>query len=107
MRPVFHPQVYADLAKIMEYYERVATPELADDFYGAGRWSSLKNAVILSGVSGGFATGTERRIADSPAGGGGLVKCVRLPTHRLRPFLSAILHCVSPPPAPTAKLCSE
>ena len=33
MRPVFHPQVYADLAKIMEYYERVATPELADDFY--------------------------------------------------------------------------
>ncbi len=33
MRPVFHPRVYADLAKIMEYYERVATPELADDFY--------------------------------------------------------------------------
>ena len=33
MRPVFHPRVYADLAKIMGYYERVATPELADDFY--------------------------------------------------------------------------
>ena len=52
MRPVFHPRVYADLAKILEYYEQ------------AGWWISLKNAVILSGVPGGFATGTERRIAD-------------------------------------------
>ena len=33
MRLVFHPQVYSDLAKVMEYYERIATPELADDFY--------------------------------------------------------------------------
>ena len=33
MRAVFHPQIYSDLAKVMEYYERVATPELADDFY--------------------------------------------------------------------------
>lgn len=33
MRAVFHPHVYSDVAKIMEYYERVATPELADDFY--------------------------------------------------------------------------
>ena len=53
--------VYADLAKIMEYYERVATPELADDCWRAGRWISLKNAVILSGVPGGIATGTESK----------------------------------------------
>ncbi len=33
MQLVFHPQVRSDVLKIMEYYERVATPELADDFY--------------------------------------------------------------------------
>ena len=33
MRLAFHPRVYADLAEIMAYYERVATPELADAFY--------------------------------------------------------------------------
>ena len=33
MRPLFHPKVFTDLAAIMEYYERVASPELADDFY--------------------------------------------------------------------------
>lgn len=33
MRLVFHPRVYSDIDKIMEYYEAVATPELADDFY--------------------------------------------------------------------------
>ena len=32
---------------------------------------------------------------------------VKVAIHRLRPFLSAILHCVSPPPAPAAKLRSE
>jgi len=30
MRAVFHPRVYADLAEVMAYYERVATRELAD-----------------------------------------------------------------------------
>lgn len=33
MRIVFHPQVYSDIDKIMEYYERIATHELADEFY--------------------------------------------------------------------------
>lgn len=33
MKLVLHPKVYSDIAQIMEYYEEVATPELADDFY--------------------------------------------------------------------------
>jgi toxin ParE1/3/4 len=33
MRAILHQRVYADLAEIMAYYERVATPELADAFY--------------------------------------------------------------------------
>jgi hypothetical protein len=35
MRAVFHPRIFSDLAKVMEYYERVATRELADDFTGS------------------------------------------------------------------------
>jgi len=33
MRLVLHPKVYSDIDKIMEYYERVATSKLADEFY--------------------------------------------------------------------------
>ena len=33
MRLVLHPKIYSDVSQIMEYYERVATPELADEFY--------------------------------------------------------------------------
>jgi len=33
MRLVLHPKVHSDVSKIMEHYEQVATPELADDFY--------------------------------------------------------------------------
>jgi plasmid stabilization system protein ParE len=33
MRVVFHPKVYSDVSKIMEYYEQVATEALADEFY--------------------------------------------------------------------------
>jgi toxin ParE1/3/4 len=33
MRLVLHPQVYSDIDKIMERYERVATRQLADEFY--------------------------------------------------------------------------
>ena len=33
MRLLLHPKVYSDIASIMEYYERVSTPELADEFY--------------------------------------------------------------------------
>jgi len=29
----FHPSVYSDVDKVISYYERVAGPELADDFY--------------------------------------------------------------------------
>lgn len=31
MQLVLHPKVYSDIDKIMEYYERIATPELADE----------------------------------------------------------------------------
>jgi hypothetical protein len=33
MRLLLHPKVYSDIATIMQYYERVSTPELADEFY--------------------------------------------------------------------------
>jgi plasmid stabilization system protein ParE len=33
MRLILHPKVYSDIDEIMGYYERIATPELADDFY--------------------------------------------------------------------------
>jgi toxin ParE1/3/4 len=33
MRLVFHPKVYSDIDSIMAYYEEVATPELANEFY--------------------------------------------------------------------------
>jgi hypothetical protein len=38
MRLVLHPKVYSDIDEIMEYYERVATRELADDFYSELRY---------------------------------------------------------------------
>lgn len=37
MRLVLHPQVYSDIDKIMERYERVATRRLADEFYAEVR----------------------------------------------------------------------
>jgi plasmid stabilization system protein ParE len=33
MRLVLHPKVYSDIDEIMGYYERIATKELADEFY--------------------------------------------------------------------------
>jgi toxin ParE1/3/4 len=33
MRLQFHKQVASDISRIMEYYEHVAGPELADEFY--------------------------------------------------------------------------
>lgn len=33
MRLVLHPKVYSDIDEIMGYYERIATLELADEFY--------------------------------------------------------------------------
>ncbi len=33
MRVVFHPRVFSEVDAIMRYYEDVAGPQLADDFY--------------------------------------------------------------------------
>lgn len=33
MRLVFHPKVYSDIVQVMEYYERVASADLASEFY--------------------------------------------------------------------------
>ena len=33
MRLVLHPKVYSDIDEIMGYYERLARPELANEFY--------------------------------------------------------------------------
>ena len=33
MRLVLHPKVYSDIDEVMGYYERIATRELADEFY--------------------------------------------------------------------------
>ena len=33
MRLEFHRQVASDISRIMDYYENVAEPELADEFY--------------------------------------------------------------------------
>ncbi len=62
-----------------------------------------KSAVILSAVPGGR---TWARTENNVGGGGGR-EARTFQSDRLRPFLSATLRCVSPPPAPTAKLRSE
>jgi plasmid stabilization system protein ParE len=33
MRLVLHPKVYSDIAQVMDYYEQVASADLADEFY--------------------------------------------------------------------------
>jgi len=33
MRLVLHPKVYSDIAQVMEYYEQVASADLAEEFY--------------------------------------------------------------------------
>jgi plasmid stabilization system protein ParE len=43
MRLEFHRNVASDIARIIEYYEAVAGPNLADDFYSELR-SSFKKA---------------------------------------------------------------
>ena len=42
MQLVVHPKVRFEVHAIMKYYERVATPELADDFYSELRRFMLK-----------------------------------------------------------------
>jgi plasmid stabilization system protein ParE len=38
MRFVLHPKVYSDIDEIMGYYERVATRQLANEFYAELRY---------------------------------------------------------------------
>lgn len=47
MRLVLHPKVYSDIDEIMRYYERVATPELANEFYAELRYFLIKAAYEL------------------------------------------------------------
>ena len=44
MRLVLHPKVYSDIDEIMGYYERVATPGLAEEFYTKLRYFMTKAA---------------------------------------------------------------
>ena len=44
MRLVLHPKVYSDIDEIMGYYERVATPGLAEEFYTELRYFVTKAA---------------------------------------------------------------
>src|SRR6266436_5454977 len=44
MRLLLHPKVYSDIDEIMGYYERVATPGLAEEFYTELRYFMTKAA---------------------------------------------------------------
>jgi len=44
MRLVLHPKLYSDIDEIMGYYERVATPGLAEEFYTELRYFMTKAA---------------------------------------------------------------
>ncbi len=44
MRLVLHPKFYSDIDEIMGYYERVATPRLAEEFYTELRYFMTKAA---------------------------------------------------------------
>src|SRR2546429_367037 len=45
MRLVLHPKVYSDIDTIMSYYEQVATPDLAKEFYAELRQFMTQAAV--------------------------------------------------------------
>jgi toxin ParE1/3/4 len=44
MRLGFHKQVASDISRIMDYYENVAGPELADEFYAEPQFFFQKAA---------------------------------------------------------------
>lgn len=46
MQLVVHPKVRFEVHAIMKYYERVATPELADDFYSELRASCWRQSSV-------------------------------------------------------------
>ena len=60
MRLVLHPKVYSDIDRIMDYYERVATPQLADEFYAELR--SLMVAAAAKPESFSIREGDIRRV---------------------------------------------
>ena len=51
MRLVLHRKVHSDVDAIMEYYERVASRELADDFYAELRQFMLDAAARAESFS--------------------------------------------------------
>jgi plasmid stabilization system protein ParE len=42
MRLILHPKVYSDIDEVMQYYERIAKPGLADEFYAELRYLMTK-----------------------------------------------------------------
>ena len=44
MRLVLHPKVYSDIDSIMNYYEKAASRELADEFYAELRFAMVQAA---------------------------------------------------------------
>ena len=65
MRLVLHPKVYSDIDEIMGYYERVATPRLAEEFYTELRYFMTKAADKPESFSTGSVISGERICGDS------------------------------------------
>ena len=65
MRIVLHPKVYSDINEIMGYYERVATPGLAEEFYTELRYFMTKAADKPESFSTGSVISGERICGDS------------------------------------------
>ena len=65
MRLVLHPKVYSDIDEIMGYYERVATPGLAEEFYTELRYFMTKAADKPESFSTGSVISGERICGDS------------------------------------------
>jgi plasmid stabilization system protein ParE len=51
MRLVLHPKVYSDIDRIMDYYERVAPSQLANEFYAELRSLMAQAALIPESFS--------------------------------------------------------
>lgn len=60
MKVVFHPRILSDLSKVMDYYERVATRELADEFYCEFR--AAVKAIAPKPKTASVRTGSFRRV---------------------------------------------
>jgi hypothetical protein len=46
MRLEFHKQVASDISRIMDYYENVAGPDLADEFYSRRNLARWKRSIV-------------------------------------------------------------